>query len=93
MLSFKHPNRQRSVVRARRACHVLSSRIEPLESRVHLSTTVEPIDGTGNNLANPTWGATGADLIRLAAAAYSDGISASRFAQRSQRPRHQQHSQ
>lgn len=39
MLSFKHPNRQRPVFLARRACRMLSSRIEPLESRVHLSTT------------------------------------------------------
>jgi hypothetical protein len=51
--------------------------VEALESRVHLSTTtVEPIDGTGNNLANPAWGSAGADLIRLAAAAYADGVSA-----------------
>lgn len=76
MLSFKCPNRQRSSVLARRAHRRLSSNIEPLESRVHLSTAVESVDGTGNNLANPTWGAAGTDLIRLAAAAYSDGISA-----------------
>src|SRR6185436_19500133 len=34
------------------------------------------IDGTGNNLANPTWGSAGVDLLRLAPAAYADGLSA-----------------
>jgi peroxidase len=51
------------------------SRVEPLETRVHFSATIEPIDGTGNNIANPTWGTAGADLIRLAAAAYANGVS------------------
>src|SRR5205814_2027706 len=32
-------------------------------------------DGTGNNLAHPTWGSAGTDLLRLAPAAYGDGIS------------------
>jgi peroxidase len=56
--------------RSRRA-----SRVERLETRVHLSATVESVDGTGNNLANATWGMAGADLIRLAAAAYADSVS------------------
>ena len=34
------------------------------------------IDGTGNNLANPDWGAAGTDLLRIAPAAYADGVSA-----------------
>lgn len=33
------------------------------------------IDGTGNNLANPTQGAAGTPLIRVAPPAYADGIS------------------
>lgn len=33
------------------------------------------IDGTGNNLANPTWGSVGVALLRLAPAQYGDGIS------------------
>jgi hypothetical protein len=41
-----------------------------------LSAAVESVDGTGNNLANTLWGAAGADLLRLAAAAYSDGVDA-----------------
>ncbi|HTQ40057.1 MAG TPA: peroxidase family protein [Pirellulales bacterium] len=32
-------------------------------------------DGTGNNIANPTWGAAGTDFIRNAPAAYGDGYS------------------
>lgn len=34
------------------------------------------IDGTGNNLANPTWGSTGERLLRIAPVDYADGISA-----------------
>ncbi|MDB5303213.1 MAG: hypothetical protein JWM97_762, partial [Phycisphaerales bacterium] len=49
--------------------------MEPLESRVHLSSTVESFDGTGNNITNPSWGQAGTDLLRLAAAAYADGVS------------------
>jgi len=57
--------------------------LEHLESRVLLTATatpltpseVEPINGVGNNIANPTWGAAGTDLIRLAAAAYTNGIN------------------
>ena len=33
-------------------------------------------DGTYNNLVNPTWGAAGSNLLRLAEADYADGISA-----------------
>ena len=35
-------------------------------------------DGSGNNLANPSWGAAGTTLARAAAAAYDDGHSAPR---------------
>jgi hypothetical protein len=34
------------------------------------------IIGLGNNLANPTWGQAGTDLIRISPVAYADGISA-----------------
>jgi len=33
------------------------------------------IDGTGNNLAHPAWGAAGGQLLRRMTAAYGDGIS------------------
>src|SRR5947209_104843 len=39
------------------------------------TAVLESFDGTGNNLANPTWGSAGADLVRIAPAAYSDGLS------------------
>ncbi len=47
---------------------------------VHQAAGVEyrAYDGTGNNLANPTWGAAGTDLVRLAQAAYDDGYSTPR---------------
>ncbi|HEX4794131.1 MAG TPA: peroxidase family protein [Humisphaera sp.] len=41
-----------------------------------MSSTVESIDGTGNNLAHSTWGSANTDLLRKAVAAYADGISA-----------------
>ena len=63
-------------------------RFEPLESRqllaadplasqaVLVNPAVRSLDGTGNNIANPAWGAAGTDLLRIAPAEYSDGISA-----------------
>jgi hypothetical protein len=36
---------------------------------------VPPLDGKGNNPVHPMWGAAGADLVRVAGAAYADGIS------------------
>src|SRR5436309_2676294 len=48
---------------------------EGLEHRVLMSSSIESIDGTGNNLAHTTWGSTGTDLLRKAPAAYADGIS------------------
>lgn len=60
--------------------------VEPLENRTLLA--VDPlgllsqaplssysVDGAGNNVANPDWGSAGADLLRLAPAAYGDGLS------------------
>src|SRR5438045_326862 len=49
--------------------------LEPLEERTLLATGLYAIDGTGNNLTNPAWGSAGTDLLRLAAAAYADGVS------------------
>ena len=58
-----------------RVRHLSLSVFELLECRQMLSATVRPIDEVGNNVANPTWGTAGTDLIRLAAAAYADGVS------------------
>ncbi|GAB4526993.1 MAG: hypothetical protein Tsb0010_10140 [Parvularculaceae bacterium] len=45
---------------------------------IHMTTITEvrSIDGTGNNVANPDWGATETQLLRIAPAAYADGLSA-----------------
>jgi hypothetical protein len=40
-----------------------------------LSSGFYSADGSGNNLANPTWGPAGTDLLRISPAAYADGIS------------------
>ena len=50
--------------------------LEALEPRTLFSTSIESIDGTGNNLAHPAWGAANTDLLRFSPAAYADGISA-----------------
>jgi hypothetical protein len=49
--------------------------LEPLEARMLLSTGLYSADGSGNNVANPTWGSAETDLLRLSPAAYADGIS------------------
>ncbi len=51
--------------------------VELLEARcVPTATGYRPIDEVGNNVANPTWGTAGADLIRLTPAEYADGVDA-----------------
>jgi hypothetical protein len=48
--------------------------LELLEDRIQPSA-VEPINGVGNNVSNPSWGSAGSDLIRLSPVGYADGIS------------------
>ena len=50
--------------------------VEGLEERSLLSATFYTADGTGNNVANPTLGTAGTDLLRVSPVAYADGISA-----------------
>ena len=50
------------------------STLENLEGRVLMSAAYRSVDGTGNNLANTTWGSANIDLVRLAASAYADGV-------------------
>jgi hypothetical protein len=57
----------------RRRCRL---EFEALEALTLLSATFYSIDGSGNNVANPTWGSAGTDLLRVSPAAYADGISA-----------------
>src|SRR5579863_10229277 len=61
----------------RRILETLSqSSAEILEERVLLTATgYEPIGGTGNNVAHPTWGTGGTDLLRLTPAQYANGVN------------------
>ncbi len=63
----------------------LSYLAEPLEPRLLLSaaatslasqlaTAIRSINEVGNNVANPTWGTAGTDLLRLSPDGYADGI-------------------
>jgi peroxidase len=52
------------------------ARLEDLENRLLFAADLRSLDGTGNNLLHPEWGSAGTALIRLAAAAYADGVSA-----------------
>ena len=65
---------------------LLPAAIEQLEARSMMSVNpvgtppapllpAASIDGTGNNVAHPTWGSTGQDLLRLSPVSYGDGIS------------------
>jgi hypothetical protein len=51
--------------------------IEAFEGRYLLSASLfYSVDGTGNNLAHPDWGAVGQDLLRTAPPQYADDVSA-----------------
>jgi hypothetical protein len=65
------PQLRKQIVSRRPSLELLEDRVVPATS-----STLYASDGTGNNLANPTWGSAGTDLLRIAAAAYADGISA-----------------
>ncbi|MCA9128551.1 MAG: peroxidase [Planctomycetales bacterium] len=53
----------------------LASAVEKLEDRRLLAADFRSIDGTGNNLTNPTWGSAGSQLLRLTTVEYEDGQS------------------
>lgn len=61
---------------SRKAVRRSRLRLDVLEDRALMDAGFRSIDGMGNNLSNPTWGAAGVDLIRKAPAAYADGVSA-----------------
>ena len=42
---------------------------------LEFDVAIAPIDGVGNNIENPSWGATDTQLLRLTAVEYADGIS------------------
>ncbi|QVL31318.1 peroxidase [Telmatocola sphagniphila] len=67
-------NRKKAARPIRKSKTIL--KFETLEDRLQPSVSVfRPITEVGNNVANPTWGVAGTDLIRLTAAAYSNGIN------------------
>ena len=49
--------------------------VETLEARCLLDSGFRTITEVGNNIANPTWGTAGTDLLRVSPVAYADGIS------------------
>src|SRR4051812_37188344 len=71
----EHRRPLRRQFRAKTASNAGFGQFQPLEPRVMLSTTYRGYDGSGNNLAHPTWGTRGTALQRLANPAYGDGIS------------------
>ena len=52
----------------------LASGLITAQAVAQIATGVAPIDGVGNNVANPDWGSAGTVLLRLAPPAYADGI-------------------
>src|SRR5262245_54739149 len=62
--------------------HTARFLLEELEARCLLDSGFRSITGFGNNIANPSFGAANTDLIRIAPAAYADGINASAGANR-----------
>src|SRR5262249_31003787 len=73
VMSRLHPTRQVSKSKRPRAkCRPC---LEELEDRRVMSADVRSIDGTGNNLANPTWGSAHVALLRVGPASYDGGIS------------------
>ena len=62
-------------VRTSRPRHRCPLRLELLEPR-HLPSGYRMITGFDNNLANPTRGQAGTDLLRISPVTYADGISA-----------------
>jgi hypothetical protein len=66
------PSRPKRSRRPPRPC----LQVELLEARCLLDAGYRPITEIGNNIANPTEGTAGTDLLRLSPADYADGISA-----------------
>jgi hypothetical protein len=71
----KHVKAKQSSVKSSKSRSPLE--VERLEDRYMPSgvTGYRPVTEVGNNIASPTEGATGADLLRLSPVAYADGVS------------------
>ncbi|MFC6084505.1 peroxidase family protein [Sphaerisporangium aureirubrum] len=57
---------------------VLGGVVAAPEARAAVPFEVESLNGSGNNVANPTWGQGGTAYSRVAPARYADGVSAPR---------------
>ncbi|MCI0461476.1 MAG: peroxidase [Gemmataceae bacterium] len=55
--------------------HCVHLKLEPLEERCVPDAGIRALDGIGNNVRHPQWGAAGTDLARMAAPAYDDGFA------------------
>ena len=53
----------------------VSTRVSNLFTTTAVSAADQAFDGTGNNVANPTWGSIGKPFIRQTPVRYADGIS------------------
>ncbi|MEQ8791865.1 MAG: peroxidase family protein [Pirellulaceae bacterium] len=59
----------------RRRSYQRDFQLESLEPRLMLAADFRAIDGSGNNLDNPDWGAVDTQLLRLTSVEYADGVS------------------
>jgi hypothetical protein len=70
----RHTKAVKAAARQRRR-QGLPPAVELLEARCLLDAGFRSITENGNNVANPTWGASNTDLLRVSPVAYGDGIS------------------
>ena len=49
--------------------------LDPAQGNAQPDLEVRPLDGTGNNAANPGWGSVNQNLLRVSPSAYMDGTS------------------
>src|SRR5438132_6734326 len=76
-LSHAWGGRSSSAQRKQHRTRRLRPAIEALEVRCLLDAAPYYLpNGSGNNIANPTWGEAVTDLLRISPVAYADGVSA-----------------
>ena len=66
---------KRVVAAACTAATVLAVPVAAQAQELSAAETVRTLDGSGNNLRNPTWGRTNTPYLRVAPANYADGIA------------------
>ena len=63
------------VARKKRRLWFVRPQIEALEARCLLDSGFRTITEVGNNVANPSWGQSNTDLLRVSPVAYADGLN------------------